>query len=101
MRCSPPLRDGQSVVFNVVNRNKRSITLNLKAAAGRELFLKLAARADVVMEGNRPGVMERLGLGWDTLRAANSKLVLCSITGFGQTGPWALRAGHDLNYMAI
>jgi crotonobetainyl-CoA:carnitine CoA-transferase CaiB-like acyl-CoA transferase len=53
------------------------------------------------MEGNRPGVMDRLGLGWDRLRAGNPKLILCSITGYGQTGPWALRAGHDLNYMAI
>ena len=101
MRWYPPLRDGQSVVFNAVNRNKRSITLNLKSEAGRAVFLKLAARADVVMEGNRPGVMDRLGLGWETLSAANPKLVLCSITGFGQTGPWAMRAGHDLNYMAI
>lgn len=101
MRWYPPLRDGQSVVFNTVNRNKRSITLNLKSTAGRELFLKLASRADVLIEGNRPGVMDRLGLGWDALCAANPKLVLCSITGFGQTGPWAMRAGHDLNYMAI
>src|SRR5438874_9318076 len=101
MRSYPPLQDGQSIVFNAINRNKRSLTLNLKTAAGRDLFQRLAARADVVMEGNRPGVMERLGLGWDRLREANPKLVMCSITGFGQDGPWAQRAGHDLNYMAI
>ncbi|MEP7105856.1 MAG: CaiB/BaiF CoA-transferase family protein, partial [Chloroflexota bacterium] len=75
--------------------------LNLKTEAGRELFERLAARADVVIEGNRPGVMERLGVGWERLHSANPKLVLCSITGFGQNGPWAQRAGHDLNYMAI
>jgi alpha-methylacyl-CoA racemase len=101
MRSYPPLHEGQSIVFNAINRNKRSITLNLKSDAGRSAFLKLAARADVVVEGNRPGVMDRLGLGWGTLCGQNPKLVLCSITGFGQTGPWAQRAGHDLNYMAI
>ncbi len=101
MRWYPPLRDGQSIVFNAINRNKRSITLNLKSDEGRELFLGLAARADVVVEGNRPGVMDRLGCGWEVLRRANPRLVLCSITGFGQNGPWARRAGHDINYMAI
>ena len=101
MRYYPPLRDGQSVAFNAINRNKRSLTLNLKSEAGRDLFKRLAARADVVIEGNRPGVMQRLGLGWQQLHEHNPKLVLCSITGFGQNSPWALRAGHDLNYMAI
>jgi len=101
MRYYPPLRDGRSVAFNAINRNKRSLTLNLKSEAGRELFEHLAARADVVIEGNRPGVMERLGVGWKELHHANPKLVMCSITGFGQSGPWAQRAGHDLNYMAI
>lgn len=100
MRGYPPLRDGQSVAFNAVNRNKRSLTLNLKAPAGRELFLSLVERADCVLEGNRPGVMDRLGLGWPVLRKRNPALVLCSITGYGQEGPWAQRAGHDLNYLA-
>ncbi len=101
MRHYPPLRDGQSVAFNAVNRNKRSITLNLKAPEGRELFLSLAARADCVLEGNRPGVMDRLDLGWPVLRERNPRLVLCSISGYGQDSPWAERAGHDLNYLAI
>jgi alpha-methylacyl-CoA racemase len=100
MRWMPPLVGGQSVVFNAINRNKRAITLNLKAEAGRDLFKALAATADVVVEGNRPGVMDRLGLGWETLRALRPGLVLCSITGYGQDGPFAQRAGHDLNYMA-
>ncbi|HVC99541.1 MAG TPA: CaiB/BaiF CoA-transferase family protein [Candidatus Dormibacteraeota bacterium] len=100
MRWFPPLVDGQSVVFNSLNRNKRGITLNLKSPEGKELFKRLVAGADVVVEGNRPGVMDRLGLGWEVLRANRPGLVLCSITGYGQDGPFAQRAGHDLNYMA-
>jgi crotonobetainyl-CoA:carnitine CoA-transferase CaiB-like acyl-CoA transferase len=101
MRWYPPLHEGQSVLFNALNRNKRSVTLYLKQAEGREAFLRLAARADAVVEGNRPGVMDRLGLGWEALHEANPSLVMCSITGYGQHGPWAQRAGHDLNYMAL
>ena len=100
MRWYPPLIDGQSAVFNSLNRNKRALTLNLKAEAGRELFKALAATAAVVVEGNRPGVMARLGLGWSVLQRIKPDLVLCSITGYGQDGPFAQRAGHDLNYMA-
>ncbi len=101
LRWYPPLAGGQGVVFNSLNRNKRSVTLNLKTGAGRDLFRKLVATCDVVVEGNRPGVMERLGLGWDVLRGERPGLVLCSITGYGQSGPFAQRAGHDLNYMAV
>lgn len=101
MRWYPPLIDGQSAAFNALNRNKRSLTLNLKSPAGCDLFKELAHRADVVIEGNRPGVMDRLGIGWPVLRDLNPTLVMCAITGYGQTGPWAQRAGHDLNYMAI
>ena len=100
MRHLPPLVDGRGVAFNSLNRNKRAITLDLKAEEGRELFKRLTATADVVVEGNRPGVMDRLGLGWEVLRALRPGLVLCSITGYGQDGPFAQRAGHDLNYMA-
>jgi len=100
MRWTPPLVDGQSVLFNALNRNKRSLSLNLKVAPGRDLLLRLVDQADVLVEGNRPGVMKRLGLGWDVLHARNPRLVMCSITGYGQDGPFAARAGHDLNYMA-
>jgi len=100
LRWTPPLAAGQSVLFNAINRNKRSITLNLKSPAGRDLLLRLVENADVLVEGNRPGVMARLGLGWDVLHARNQMLVMCSITGYGQDGPFASRAGHDLNYMA-
>jgi alpha-methylacyl-CoA racemase len=100
MRWTPPLADGQSVLFNSLNRNKRSLSLNLKTEPGRDLMLRLIESADVLVEGNRPGVMKQLGLGWDTVHACNAKLVMCSITGYGQDGPFAARAGHDLNYMA-
>src|SRR5256886_9447846 len=101
MRWTPPLVDGQSALFNAVNRNKRSVTINLKAGPGRDILLSLVDAADVLVEGNRPGVMDRLLLGWDVLHARNRRLVMCSITGYGQDGPYASRAGHDLNYMAI
>ena len=101
MRRTPPLVDGQSVLFEALNREKRSVALDLKVHNGRDALLRLVERADVLVEGNRPGVMDRLGLGWDVLHARNPRLVMCSITGYGQTGPFASRAGHDLNYMAI
>ena len=100
MRWTPPLAGSQSALFNAINRNKRSVTLNLKADAGRDLLLRLVEGADVLVEGNRPGVMDRLGLGWEVVHARNPRLVMCSITGYGQDGPFASRAGHDLNYMA-
>jgi alpha-methylacyl-CoA racemase len=100
MRWTPPLVDGQSALFNALNRNKRSLTLNLKSDAGRDLLLRLVDRSDVLVEGNRPGVMERLGLGWPVIHARNPGLVMCSITGYGQDGPMAGRAGHDINYVA-
>src|SRR5256712_7547132 len=95
-----PVAGGQSALFNAINRNKRGVTRDLKSDAGRDVLLRLVAGADVLVEGNRPGVMDRLGLGWDVLHARNERLVVCSITGYGQDGPFASRAGHDLNYMA-
>src|SRR5881397_1147901 len=101
MRWTPPLVDGQSALFNALNRNKRSIALDLKTDLGRDSIIRLVETAHVLVEGNRPGVMDRLGLGWEVLHAHNRRLVMCSITGYGQDGPYASRAGHDLNYMAI
>jgi len=92
-------REGMSDFFRLVNRNKRAIRLGLKQPRGREVFLRLAKGADVVVEGFRPGVMAELGLGYDVLAAANPRLVYCSITGYGQNGPYAGRAGHDINYI--
>ncbi len=85
--------------YQIVNRNKKSLRLDLKRPEGRELFLALAGTADALVEGFRPGVMDKLGLGYEALAAANPRLVYCSITGYGQTGPYARRAGHDINYI--
>src|SRR5438093_10480461 len=101
MRWTPPLVDGRSALFDALNRNKRSVALDLKTDRGRDALLRLVDTAQVLVEGNRPGVMERLRLGWDVLHARKPGLVVCSLTGYGQDGPYALRAGHDLNYMAI
>ena len=92
----PPFIGGESTYFLSVNRNKRSCAIDLKAPAGRDLILRLAAVADVVTENFRPGTLERLGLGFDTLSQANSRLIYCAISGFGRTGPDAARPGYDL-----
>ncbi len=84
-----------SATFGSVNRNKKSVILDLKSDAGLEAALALAEDADVLIENYRPGTMERLGLGWEVLSAANPRLVYCSITGFGRTGPYAQRPGYD------
>ena len=98
-RFMPPYgAGGMSLNFTAINRNKRSITLNLKAEEGRAVFLRLVRDADVVLESFRPGVMERLGLGYERLREIQPGIIYCAISGFGQDGPYRLRAGHDLNY---
>jgi crotonobetainyl-CoA:carnitine CoA-transferase CaiB-like acyl-CoA transferase len=89
-----------SVPTNALARNKKSIGLNLKSGPGREIFVRLAQRADVVVEEFRPGVAKRLGIGYDVLSARNPKLIYCAVTGFGQTGPYKDLVGHDLNYIA-
>jgi alpha-methylacyl-CoA racemase len=100
MRWMPPLREGTSVMFTSLNRDKRSLRLDLKSARGHELFLELVERFDVVLESFRPGVLGRLGLGVGELHKRNPRLVICSISGFGQDGPDRLLVGHDLNYLA-
>lgn len=89
-----------NAIFETVNRGKRSIRIDLKSAAGRDVLLKLVDTADALIEGFRPGVMARLGLGWDVLHARSPKLVVCSLSGYGQNGPLAQAAGHDINYLA-
>ncbi len=98
-RLMPPLFNGMGLGYLAINRNKRSLALNLKNERGRAVFRRLAERADVVLESFRPGVMERLELGYTHLRKLNDRLVYCAITGYGQHGPYHLRAGHDLNYL--
>ena len=98
-RAMPPHGPGgMSLYFLAINRNKRSMTINLKTATGREVFLRLVREADVVLESFRPGVLERLGLGYEQLKEVNPGLIYCAISGYGQDGPYRLRAGHDLNY---
>jgi alpha-methylacyl-CoA racemase len=87
-------------MFIALNRGKRSVRIDLKSDSGREVLLRLVRGADVLLESFRPGVMERLGVGWERLREENPRLVYCAITGYGQEGPLAGRAGHDLNYLA-
>ncbi len=85
--------------FLLLNRNKKSLSLNLKTDAGKEVFRRLVETADVVLESFRPGVMDRLGLGWRALSALNARLVYCALSGYGQDGPYRDLVGHDLNYM--
>jgi alpha-methylacyl-CoA racemase len=87
--------------FAFVNRNKRSMTLNMKAPEGQEVFRALAAHADVIVEGFRPGVMKRLGADYDTVRAFNPRIVYCSLSGFGQDGPYRDYPAHDMNYLSL
>lgn len=87
--------------FNPEGRNKRSIVLNLKMDAAREVFYKLVKDADVVVEEFRPGVLKRLGVDYDNISKINPKVILCSITGYGQDGPYAQLPGHDINYMSV
>ena len=87
--------------YNALQRNKRSIALNLKEPEAPELFYRLVQDADVVVEGFRPGVMDRLGVGYEKVKEINPRVVYCSISGYGQTGPYANMAGHDLNYISF
>jgi crotonobetainyl-CoA:carnitine CoA-transferase CaiB-like acyl-CoA transferase len=95
-----PGRGYVPVQFRMENRNKRSIALDLKHEKSRSIVEKLARHSDIAIEGFRPGVAKRLGIDFDGLRKANSKLIYCSISGYGQTGPWHERPGHDVNYVA-
>jgi crotonobetainyl-CoA:carnitine CoA-transferase CaiB-like acyl-CoA transferase len=101
LRAFPPSRGGVGARYQAINRNKRSIALDLKSPAGRDALLAMARRADVVVESFRPGVMDRLGVGYAALRQRNPRMVLCSISGYGQTGPYRDRAGHDVNYVSL
>ncbi|MCG2576091.1 CoA transferase [Dechloromonas sp. XY25] len=88
-----------SAYFRMINRNKQGLVLDLKKPEGVEVFLRLAASADVVVESFRPGVVDKLGIGYETVRALNPKITYCSISGYGQDGPYKHLAGHDINYL--
>ena len=103
-KVEPPKGDaGRGYVpvqFETENRNKRSIAIDLKSEDAKGIVDKLAAHADIVLEGFRPGVAKRLGIDFDSLNSTNPRLIYCSISGYGQTGPWRERPGHDVNYVA-
>ncbi|MCX7081493.1 MAG: CaiB/BaiF CoA-transferase family protein, partial [Pseudomonas sp.] len=101
LRVLPPHDQGVSASHAYLNRNKRSLALDLKQPAALEVVKQLVQDYDIVLEQFRPGVMERLGLGYEALKAINPKLIYVSITGYGQTGPYKDRAGHDINYLAL
>jgi crotonobetainyl-CoA:carnitine CoA-transferase CaiB-like acyl-CoA transferase len=106
IRWSPPHHEGVeqsagSGLFLSLNRNKTSIRVNLKTDEGREVLLRLVRESDVLLESFRPGVLDRLGVGYDRLRQENPGLVYCAITGYGQTGPYRDRSGHDMNYLGL
>jgi alpha-methylacyl-CoA racemase len=106
IRLSPPYIDGaddsaKSALFLSLNRNKRSIRLDLKSEGGREVLLALVREYDVVLESFRPDVLERLGVGYERMRAENPGIVYCAISGYGQTGPKREAAGHDMNYLGL
>jgi crotonobetainyl-CoA:carnitine CoA-transferase CaiB-like acyl-CoA transferase len=106
VRWAPPYYEGadqtaQSALFLALNRGKRSIRLDLKSDAGKEVLLRLVRDADVLLESFRPGVLDRLGVGYERLREENPRLVYCAITGYGQDGPNRDRSGHDMNYLGL
>jgi alpha-methylacyl-CoA racemase len=106
IRWSPPYYEGaedsaKSALFLALNRGKRSIRVNLKEERGREVLLRLAREYDVLLESFRPGVLDRLGVGYERVREENPGLVYCAITGYGQGGPYRDRSGHDMNYLGL
>jgi alpha-methylacyl-CoA racemase len=106
IRWAPPYYEGaddsaKSAMFLSLNRNKRSIRIDLKSEAGREVLLRLAREYDVVLESFRPGVLDRLGVGYERMREENPGLVYCAISGYGQTGPKRDASGHDMNYLGL
>jgi crotonobetainyl-CoA:carnitine CoA-transferase CaiB-like acyl-CoA transferase len=101
MRKMGPIRGQDSAYFLAVNRNKKSMTLNLKVKEGKEIFFKLIDAYDTILESFRPGVMGRLGIGYEELKKRNPRTILCSLSGYGQDGPYRERSGHDINYIGL
>jgi alpha-methylacyl-CoA racemase len=106
VRWSPPYHEGaddtaKSALYLALNRNKKSVRVNLKEDAGKEVLRRLARDYDVLLESFRPGVLDRLGVGYEALREVNPGLVYCAITGYGQDGPYRDRSGHDMNYLGL
>jgi len=101
IRLFPPYYHKTGANHWICNRNKESLSIDLKTQTGKDIFKQLVKKADVVLDSFRPGAMDRLGLGYETLKSWNDRIICCSITGFGQTGPYKHRVGHDTNYIAL
>ncbi|PIX24431.1 MAG: formyl-CoA transferase [Deltaproteobacteria bacterium CG_4_8_14_3_um_filter_45_9] len=101
MRVMGPARKKDSAYFLALNRNKKSMLLNLKTKEGKEIFFNLIATYDILLEGFRPGVMDRLGIGYQELKKTNPRVIFCSLSGYGQDGPYKERSGHDINYIGL
>ncbi len=99
-RWYQPLSKTHGYFFLAINRNKRSVKIDLRSEQGKDVFKALAKTADIIVEGFRPGVMERLGIGYETIAAINPRIVFCAISGYGADGPYRDRAGHDINYLS-
>jgi crotonobetainyl-CoA:carnitine CoA-transferase CaiB-like acyl-CoA transferase len=99
IRWVPPLIQGKSYRFLILNRNKKSVTLDLKAPEGRDIFLKLVSKSDIVIDSFRPGVAKRLKISYDELKIVNPRIIYCAISGYGQDGPYSCLPGHDINYI--
>jgi len=100
-RTIGPIRKKDSAIFLALNRNKKSIKLNLKIREGKEIFYKLIQSYDIILESFRPGVMDRLGIGYQELKKRNPRVIFCSLSGYGQDGPYRERSGHDANYIGL
>ena len=105
-RAYPPFQqnvnhESESLYFANINRNKKGVTLNLKSEQGKKIFLELAKKADIVIENYRPGVMDRLGLGWEVLHQTNPRLIYAAVSGFGSYGPYHQRPGYDILAQAM
>ncbi len=100
-RMIGPIRKKDSAIFLALNRNKKSMKLNLKIREGKEILYKLIQSYDILLESFRPGVMDRLGIGYQELKKRNPRVILCSLSGYGQDGPYQERSGHDINYIGL
>ncbi len=100
-RNTPPLLGENGSYFHILNRNKKSMTLNVKTPEGKDILRRLATTADIIIENARPGTMDDLGIGYEAMKRLNPRLIYCSLTGFGQTGPYRDRPAHDINILAV
>jgi crotonobetainyl-CoA:carnitine CoA-transferase CaiB-like acyl-CoA transferase len=101
MRWIPPVNKEENYIFLLTNRNKKSITLDLRKDEGKKVFSRLAVDADVIFESFRPGRVKQLGIDYESVKAVNPDVIYCSCTGYGQTGPYSQRPGHDINYLGV